>query len=237
MGLLSFGSRVLKNVGKIGTRIKAEANRLGQKVSRALQSKPPTHELGAEDETKFMANLSNQAYIEPNKRVNVDGFELDDELSDLKTAVYHHPTKKETYVSYRGTADADDLMTDSKITQGKHRGDHQFIDAENKFEKAQKKYGKVSGVTGHSLGGTKTQHISKKYNVKGHAFNAGTGIDETYIKDSIRCKLPRPPKFCDKLTSHKVQGDPISYLSGGYGKKKTYKTKKPYLNHSLSNWL
>lgn len=242
MGLLSYGKRIVKNISRLGKRMYSNAQGLGRKVARSVSNliPEPTHDaFNLDDETKFYAKIAEQSYKEPDMRVSVDGYELDEELSDLRTAVYHNPNKKDTVIGYRGTVigDADDFLTDAEIYKGTHRNTSQFINAENSFEKAREKYGTVNAVAGHSLGGTKSKHISKKYNVKAHAFNTGVGKDETYVKDTLNCMLPSPPVWCDKLTTHKVIGDPISFFSGGYGNTRTYRTKKRYNNHSLSNFL
>ena len=237
-----IGHKIKIGINRLGRSVNKTANKLGKKISSSLSKL-----IGGEhkdlknidDETKFYARLSKDVYEDADKRKDWNGYKYDKELSDKRQAIYHHPQKNKTIVSYRGTKDTDDLLTDIELAKGKQRGTARYRHAENIFEKAQQKYkGSKMEATGHSLGSNITSHISKKYNVKGIGFNAGEGLDTIKAHDVYKCNIEKnKPEWCDKLTTHKIGGDPISLLAGGYGKTHTYKSKGLLDSHSIDNFV
>lgn len=80
-------------------------------------------------------------------------------------------------LAFRGTrpTNIDDIITDAGILTNQPKTDQvpdRFIEAQRTYEEASRIYPKLE-ITGHSLGGTISDYISRKNDVKSVAFNAG----------------------------------------------------------------
>jgi len=80
-------------------------------------------------------------------------------------------------LAFRGTrpTNIDDIITDAGILTNQPKTDKvpdRFIEAQRTYEEASRVYPKLE-ITGHSLGGTISDYISRKNDVKSVAFNAG----------------------------------------------------------------
>ena len=51
------------------------------------------------------------------------------------------------------------------------------------------------------------------------------------------CNGPNPPPWCKKIRTHKIGGDAISALAGGYGDTRTYRSKGLLGSHAVGNFL
>ena len=197
-------------------------------------------------EDKEARDFAHQAYEKPEERASSHkGYELDKDLSDKTTAVYHNPTTKQNYIGFRGTADMKDLFTDTldprgNIVRGTQRNNPVYKADLKKYDAVKAKYGGDTRVSGHSLGGSRAKFVSRERNAHGQSFNLGSGLDKTMLKDKLRCNNPiksMRPAFCDKFTAHHVKGDALSVTHNlGYGKHKKYAYKNPTKAHFLGNW-
>jgi hypothetical protein len=107
---------------------------------------------------KDIKKLINASY---NKKLsNIDGYELDKDLSDRKVQVY---TKNgQAYVIHRGTQGFQDVLTDVKMTFG-YKKDKRFKHAKEIQNKAYEKYGPENIHTlAHSLGAKLAEEFGKK---------------------------------------------------------------------------
>lgn len=107
---------------------------------------------------KDIKKLINASY---NKKLsNIDGYELDKDLSDRKVQVY---TKDgQAYVIHRGTQGFQDVLTDIKMTFG-YKKDKRFKHAKEIQNKAYEKYGPENIHTlAHSLGAKLAEEYGKK---------------------------------------------------------------------------
>ena len=199
-------------------------------------------------EDKLGRDMAEAAY-EVDKRDELGkqhGYELDKDLSDNRTAVFHNKDKGRSYIGFRGTADSKDLYTDlldprGNILKGTQNKNPQFQNDLKMYDAVQKKYGGSTAVSGHSLGGQRARHVSKHRGAQGQGFNVGTGLDKGMLVDKLKCSNPiksMRPKYCDKFTSHHVSGDLLSATNRfGYGKQKNYKFKNPGKAHFLTNFF
>lgn len=97
--------------------------------------------------------LNTQAYKKPEERSkNVDGYKLDEDLSNKKTAVYYND-QGESIIAHRGTDPTNlaDLRDDVKLVFGKLGTSKRVQKAKDITRQAEEKYQNVSH-TGHSLG-------------------------------------------------------------------------------------
>lgn len=234
MGLVSWIGGKLKSAGNyLGNKLKGAVS-LGKK---ALFGESNLSSMSGDD--KMMAEFAQEAY-NIDRSGNKNGYVYDPSLSGKYEAVYHNPTSNKTIISYRGTKlDPRDIESDVAIVSGNEAGDSRFLGALNHYDSVRQKYGQSAiSTTGHSLGGTISQHVNKNRDVsKAYSYNAGSSI--TAVKDALKCKLPKMlrPSFCDRLSCHKIAGDPISLAGCHYGDAKVYKTKGVTASHSLGNFL
>lgn len=193
------------------------------------------------------AELSNETYKE-NPRKEVEGYLLDEELSNKKTKVYHNPEKKDTIIAHRGSRitekgdiKADVLIATSTLDENSKRVKR----ATNVVKKADEKYEGSITNTGHSLGGTVAKKVALQLPVEKsrvEAYNAGAGPGELLIGkyNQAKCALINSEE-CKKLrnvTDNLVIGDPISTanLTNKVGKIKLVAPKSAN-PHSLANFL
>jgi hypothetical protein len=132
---------------------------------------------------------------------------------------------------------------DKHILDGSQR-DHAFFKKdEADYDKVAAKYkGSTMAATGHSAGGARSAHLSKKKDIYSTGFNTGRGIDQESINDSSACNGPNPPSHCDKHTGHHVVGDGLSMLDRAVstGPQYNYSTKGLPLSiakHSMDNFI
>ena len=217
--------------------------RTGFKLFGKRAPKPKTSGMSAEE--KEDALFANVAYDSPSERKDQGDFKYDRALSDKRTGVYHNKKTGVTRLALRGTdpTDVGDLALDAALTAGKQRLTGQYRKDLADFEKVKKKYGGTVVTSGHSLGANRAQNLSKEKGIRAAAFNTGRGVDKMQLVDKLRCSNPIKrlrPKFCGKLTTHLVSGDPISTSERalGYGKVNVYAGKGGALKrHSMQNFV
>lgn len=110
-------------------------------------------------------------------------FEVDKQLSSLDDVVLHNKITKETVVSYRGTAVAQDWGTNARIAFSPNAGQSskRYTKAEEVLNKVMVKYGKQNlKVVGHSQGGGVSSHLGQKHNIESHNFNPAVSIRQIH---------------------------------------------------------
>lgn len=197
------------------------------------------------EEDRLARDMAEMAYQKPEERGAIGDYQLDTELSDKNTAVYHNAKTNKNYIGFRGTADLKDVYTDvadkrGNILRGTQKNNPMYKADLALFDKVKGKYGGTTAVSGHSLGGSRAQNVSQQRNVKGQAFNLGRGFDKGMLMDKAKCMMPKMmrPEWCDKFTSHHIKGDLLSVANrGSYGKHKNYAAKNPLKAHFMSNFF
>ena len=155
-------------------------------------------------------------------RDNIGDYNVDNDLSDERHAVYYNPKTNKAVLSYRGTADFGDIQADAALVGGlPHKA---FDDAIEKYDQVRYKYGDRSAsnihLTGHSLGGAKVHHVLNNYDNKttGTTFNPGA---TPFTKLSKKAK------------NFTVLGDPISNSALGSNTVALRPSSNP---HTISNF-
>jgi len=174
--------------------------------------------------------FAQDAYKDNKKIKNLpSGYYLDDKLSNDKSKVFINPDKREVILSFRGTQDKHDILTDiTAIGFGDKKHNKQFQNATNKLNKIHDMYPEYDSiVVGHSLGGSLSEYANK--NAKNKAtkvitYNKGTAIPDYFEKRA------------SNQTDIRRDGDIISvaskYQGGGKYKEKKMNLKDP---HSIKN--
>ena len=95
-----------------------------------------------------------------------------------------------TVVGLRGTKDLKDLYSDvadpkGNILRGTQRSSDQYKADLKHFDSVKSKYGGDVSVTGHSLGASRAENVSRHRNVRGQAFNLGRGFGVQQVVEKI----------------------------------------------------
>ena len=153
------------------------------------------------DNLPLVKNLLDNSYKKPQaQKKEINGFFRDDSLSGQRAQVYHNPETKQTYVTHRGTASAQDILTDVKLAFGNKTGDR-FKHARDIQKLAVDKYGKENITTaGHSLGAVISEKLGKKQSDKVITFN----------KPVIPRDLTK--RVSEKQLDIRSRNDPVSLL-------------------------
>lgn len=158
-----------------------------------------------------------------------EGYELNKDLSSKKHKVFINPDKKEVVLSFRGTNDKHDVLTDiTGVVLGNKKQNKQFQTATKKLNKIHDLYPEYdSVVVGHSLGGSLSDYANKNAKQKATkviTYNKGTALPDLFEKRA------------SNQTDIRREGDPISVISqfqkGGKYIEKSFNFKDP---HSLKN--
>ncbi|CAL6338624.1 unnamed protein product [Bathycoccus prasinos] len=129
-------------------------------------------------------NLKNPKYSHVN---DLNGFELDKELSTLDDVVLHNKLTGETVISFRGTTSNiketkaflkdwevnSKIMFNPKSAENTRRMKNAFSNTENVISK----YGKDNlKVVGHSQGGYVSSSVAQKLDLEGHHYNPAISV-------------------------------------------------------------
>jgi hypothetical protein len=189
-------------------------------------------------EGEIHQKLSQAAY-DKEAKPEVDGYKIDESLSNKKTRVYHNPETKDTIVSHRGTdpKDKNDLKNDALLTLGllNKKTSKRVKNADDITKKATDKYGDVTNV-GHSLGGYVAKESQKK-GQKVEAYNAGAS-PITAAVDVVKGIVSKKERNKQKnVTDNLTVIDPISIsnLLNPLSKKKVTAPTKVNI-HSIDNF-
>jgi hypothetical protein len=106
---------------------------------------------------------------------------------DDENVAYRDDKTGKVRIGIRGTAGADDLLTDAKILAGTKIDDtDRFKRSETFFQRIKDKYKPTDiKLSGHSLGGGIVNRLSQKYDVEGSAYNPFL-LDKSQISDKIK---------------------------------------------------
>lgn len=91
----------------------------------------------------------------------MQGYQLDNELSDHNQSVYYNPENRKLLYSVTGSHNLSDVGTDLYLLGGHLKDTNRYKKAHEGLRKAKSKYGVDSAtVTGHSLGGSIAGYIA-----------------------------------------------------------------------------
>eukprot|EP00937_MAST-01D_sp_MAST-1D-sp2_P000427 g427.t1 len=180
-----------------------------KKRGGAIEQKPLSAKLAAEERYQRMAKASQQAYEHVDKRQqSVAGWTYQKALSGDRHAVYSSPTGNSAILAYRGTATLADAVPDAQILLGKEGAGGQFRDALGTYDTVAKRYSSVE-VTGHSKGGSQAAYVARNRGAMGFGFNPGSSLSSSQAVAWGTCKVTDAP-YCKNYTSYSLSGDIVS---------------------------
>lgn len=164
----------------------------------------------------------------------VSGFRMDKEETSSKRAVFVNDTTREVVISHRGTDPklASNLSTDVALALGVEGLTQRYKNATIRDANTKVKYdGYDVRLTGHSLGGSISQHSAGQNGLKAVVYNSGSGM----LNPS---HFLRPKKQKRNVTHYSVMSDPLSFTSMFRPANQQTVARKTGVNpHALDNFL
>jgi hypothetical protein len=168
------------------------------------------------------ARMSAEAYgLDPQRRIGKAIYIP--HLSTDERKVYKDSRSKDYTVAIRGTENLNDVGTDIALALGRLKATKRFKREESAVKGLLDRGLKVN-LTGHSLGSTVADELSRKYGLRGTLFNQGAGLDSLVRNDN-----PLTEKYRTKY-------DPVSVLGVVRGKFNTIQAKG-LAQHGIKNFL
>ena len=199
----------------------------------------------------LQAETAHQVYQDKeNRNPFIQGYTLDDKLSDRHHSVYHNFETNKSHMAIRGSANPfsktgfnDWTKTNPMLFLGKEEETKRFAKSERKLSLVKEKYGDSISLSGHSLGGQITARLSGKHDVKADAYNPGSFLFQT--ARNLKCAAFNTTECANQsknLTVHTVEGDPLSlgwHVSHGASSRRHIRyAAKPGLHpHHMANFL
>jgi hypothetical protein len=229
--LSDFFSRIYQGATHAVGKIKQFGSAVGKHIKTFAQRLTPE----ASGNARFsgfsatLLKITRESYEEKRQK-NIDGYELDEDLSNSNTVVYHNSNN--VIIGFRGTANIDDLITDIQVVKGTS-DNIRFKQAVEIYNKVKNKYPDLKiYATGHSLGGSLALYLNSLYGIPVETFNPGMGLG--FLK-----KNPH----ANNATLNIIKGDILSSLSGlsSLGKINVYNPINPEGSardaHSIRNFI
>ena len=164
------------------------------------------------------AMLSNAVYNKGDAK-NVEGWNIDQSLSNDDVTTYVDPATGKVIQSYRGTdlkhpkRGWKDFQADIGELTGYVRKTTRFKEARRMAQAAADKYGKDNvSVTGHSLGGAIANDVSSSIGLQAYSFNPLVGYTRIYDEKNKQVDYSKVHQFSNPH-------DPVSLLSAFENKK------------------
>lgn len=225
---------LLENLEKgtqIGSGLLKSIKKKFNKIKKHFTGRTPTEIRQQDPEYDLYSKIAQKAYRPDDERVDVDDYDYVDELSNKKRAVYRskvNPKKK--IVSFRGTdfTDTEDIADDIKIARDAlEEGDR--YKSEDELIKKLKDEGYDVSLTGHSLGSTLADRLSRKYDLPAYTFNKGSSVSLAELVRNIDDYFDKD----GKRKHYRVSSDPLSFVNP-LSRNVKYKADNP---HAMSNFL
>lgn len=229
--LSDFFSKIYQGATHAVGKIKQFGSAVGKHIKTVAQALTP-EATGNARFTGFSATLLKitRATYEQDRPENIDGYTLDKELSNVNTAIYYNADN--VIIGFRGTVNADDLVTDIQVIKGTS-DNIRFKQAVEIYNKVKNKYPNLKiYATGHSLGGSLALYLNSLYGITVETFNPGMGLG--FLKTNPNAS---------NATLNIIKGDIISSLSGlsSLGKVNVYNPINPEGTarqaHSIKNFI
>jgi len=208
---------------------------------------------GTYNKRQYDALFADEAYnpVE-DRKAKIGDYTYDKAMSKYNLAVYHNKKTNKTYVSYRGSADMDDVSNWGQTLDGKMSSVDRTKWALDNYDAVAKKYKNNPRTTGHSLGGNLSAWVvQNRDNAHGAGFNQASslwGDDAAHAK-----KVAAGHSSGDRFDTHRISGDAASWATQYTKTTKnhyTYKRNKgkttakellytlnPVQNHLMENFL
>jgi hypothetical protein len=182
---------------------------------------------------RLAAKMAEAAYTKPASRPKkIDGWSIRPDLSHKRFVVYSN-NDNEVYIGLRGTADAQDLLTDASLAVGRLTKTKHYKNALADVDRVIAAFPAKTKIfaSGHSLGSRVLRLISQSRPVTGIGFNTGSG--------AVSRKDNPTGQSVGSFEDHHVKGDLISATSRlTEGQHTAYEgVNNPLTAHSLSNFL
>jgi hypothetical protein len=143
-----------------------------EKIKTYNHHRSRNEELSHDD--RSMGELASQSYNPIPKRKSFGNYQYQEDKSGHDYAVYHNPTQKKSYLVFKGTSDANDVIPDLSILLGYQSSHNSFQNALDLYDQLKKeKNDHEWEVVGHSLGGAKAMYVAERKGINSHAFNPG----------------------------------------------------------------
>jgi len=206
---------------------------------------------------EFYSAFANAAYGETNEErqeklaaQDIEGWEIDEELSNVDRQVYTKENKKgghDVILANRGTSQTRNILPDIGIMFGAEGNTKRYRDLKTDYARMKEKYSNSNdnfATTGHSLGGNQGVYLNRKYGIESHTFNPGASLShmkQGFVKNLACWAMPSwsDCKQADKSTIYHTPGDPLSTASiFDRDHKEIHKRKSGQYNvHSLYAFL
>lgn len=169
--------------------------------------------------------INQEVYKSPQDRLNsILGFTLLPEFNHAQYVAYISPSNVRSIVlAFRGTAAKADIATDAALAVGQLHRTSRAREAVEVYDRIRHAYPDYRVVTsGHSLGGSLSEHVSRQRDAKSIQFNPGQGIDSLHSKGARRANR------------YRTGFDPVSYLGRHMATTVPQTTREP---HGLNNFI
>lgn len=186
------------------------------------------------------AYICDRVYLNPFERPRyLFGFELDEKFNEFEYALYVNHEKKTWILGYRGTevTAVKDYISDLNIVLGTQAWNDRFNSSIHVYEEAKKAYPDYKAwVTGHSLGGTISYFIAKKFLPdRCVGFNPGSSANPTFAQ--LIADTQMQADRTRRVFTYHISGDPISTLSFiGYTRSFRRRNLNPIGLHMIANF-
>ena len=198
------------------------------------------------NQTGGNAELSQLVYTPENERGQYDGFTQDKSLSSTKRGVFVNESKREVVFTVRGTnpKNVADLGADLFLVFDKLRITPRYRSERRALKRTLRKYPKRKYsylITGHSLGGSIAEGLSREFKLKAKVYNPGKSIGhfKSGVKDRLACKLRPSGERCQdarRIEVHRTKKDPISLLGSSGVNVNIVPQKEGESAHSIANF-
>ena len=178
-------------------------------------------ERGGALQAENVKHFVNASY-EKKAPTDINGYQLDKDLSNGQAKVYHNPHTKHTIVANRGTQGTlQDWANNVAYTMGLYDRTGRWKNAERTQDEAIKKYGKVDANVGHSQSGVITRKLNalgktgEVINVNPASLGEKQKGNETVIRSSLDPVSIFQPNKADRNVTIKAKSyNPLTEHSG-----------------------
>lgn len=211
MSFLKKGRKIFQKLSKLGKKMTKSTNKIGRKVFDSPVFKRNTVS-SLTPEEQLAIKLVNQGYQSPNNReLLVDGFEYKRQSSTDEIAVYWNEQSSTLYVVFRGTASAQDVVTDVQFIRHQEGSTQRFQKDLREFDNLVQFYQPArTNIAGHSLGGGIGLFINRNRS----NINSVIAINPAFNLANLKDSFTKPTQ---NVTILRTQNDPVSTVSAFSG--------------------